>query len=155
SNGKEFLREAERAIGTSIQLLTGEREAELAALGIAMGFEAADGIAGDLGGGSLEMVDVSGGARRNSATLPLGGLRLIDVSGNRIERALDTVDGELRRVTWSGAGRGRRFYAVGGTWRALAKLHMAYTDYPLGVLHGYSIPAREAARFCETLRRGK
>jgi len=154
-NGKEFLTNAERALGSPITLLTGEREAELAALGITMGFGPADGIAGDLGGGSLEVIDVTTEGRRNSATLPLGGLRLIDVAGGKVERALGVVDEALSRVSWTALGKGRPFYAVGGTWRALAKLHMTSTGYPLGVLHGYAISAREAVRFCEAIRKGK
>lgn len=155
SNGKEFLAAAERALGMRIQLLTGDREAELAALGIQMGFGTADGVTGDLGGGSLELVDIAPASRRNALTLPLGGLRLIDASGARIDKAVGLVDEQLQRVAWAAAGRGRPFYAVGGTWRALAKLHMADGNYPLGVLHGYSIPAKDAIRFCEAVRKGK
>lgn len=155
SNGREFLLNAERALALPIQLLTGEREAELAALGIQMGFGAADGVTGDMGGGSLELVDVGPAGRRNAMTLPLGGLRLIDAVEGRIDKAVDVVDEQVRRVTWATAGKGRPFYAVGGTWRALAKLHMQHAGYPLGVLHGYSIPAKEAVRFCEAVRKGK
>ena len=39
----------------------------------------------------------------------------------------------------------RTFYAVGGTWRALAKLHMAQIGYPLHVMHGYT---HTGARTC-------
>ena len=39
-------------------------------------------------------------------------------------------------------GEDRTFYAVGGTWRALARLHMWQTGYPLHVMHGYAIAAR-------------
>ena len=45
------------------------------------------------------------------------------------------------------AAKGRTFYAVGGTWRSLARLHMAQTGYPLHVMHGYVIRAREALEF--------
>jgi exopolyphosphatase/guanosine-5'-triphosphate,3'-diphosphate pyrophosphatase len=41
--------------------------------------------------------------------------------------------------------RGRDFYAVGGAWRNLGKLHMAQNRYPLHVLHQYRINP-EAAR---------
>ncbi len=156
SNGQEFLVNAERALGIPVRLLTGEREAELAALGIQMGFGSnADGVTGDLGGGSLELVDVTAQGRRNAMTLPLGGLRLIDTVGGRIDRAEALVEDCLIRVPWTASGKGRPFYAVGGTWRALAKLHMQHVGYPLGVLHGYALPAKEAIRFCEALRRGK
>jgi exopolyphosphatase/guanosine-5'-triphosphate,3'-diphosphate pyrophosphatase len=156
SNGREFLRRGEEALGVPISLLTGEREAELGALGIIMGFGgAADGVAGDMGGGSLELVDVTPAGRRNAMTLPLGGLRLIDMAGNRIDKALGLVDEQIGRVGWANSGKGRTFYAVGGTWRSLAKLHMTSEGYPLGVLHGYALPAREVIRFCETVRKGK
>src|SRR6202000_2135714 len=51
------------------------------------------------------------------------------------------------------AGRGRTFYAVGGTWRALARIHIIQSGYPLRVMHGYSIPASDALDFAQRLRR--
>ena len=51
------------------------------------------------------------------------------------------------------AGRGRTFYAVGGTWRALARIHIIQSGYPLQVMHGYSISAAEALDFARRLRR--
>ena len=51
------------------------------------------------------------------------------------------------------AGKGRNFYAVGGTWRALARLHMAQTGYPLHVMHGYVIRAKEALEFSRLVHR--
>ena len=95
SNGPDFIVRGEEALGTRIQVLTGEQEAELAAKGILMGFRAPDGIAGDLGGGSLELVDVAGDAMRQAATLPLGGLRLLDASGGRMEKAGDLADAAI------------------------------------------------------------
>ncbi|MEQ1671206.1 MAG: exopolyphosphatase, partial [Hyphomicrobium sp.] len=61
SNGREFLRRGEEAAGCKIDVLSGEVEAQLAAQGIMMGFVDADGIAGDLGGGSLELIDLAAG----------------------------------------------------------------------------------------------
>ncbi len=125
ANGPDFIVRGEKALGTRIQVLSGQQEAELAANGILMGFRSPDGLAGDLGGGSLEIIDVAGNALRQSATLPLGGLRLLDASGGRIDKAIDIVDEQIASVAWRGKGRGRTFYAVGGTWRAIARLHMS------------------------------
>ena len=155
SNGREFLARGEEASGTRIEVLSGEQEAELAAQGIMMGFVDADGIAGDLGGGSLELIDISKNRLNDAGTLPLGGLRLIDVTGDRIEKAQQLVDEALGRIPWIGRAKGRRFYAVGGTWRALAKLHMEHSNYPLRVMHGYALPQREAMAFAEQIRRAK
>jgi exopolyphosphatase/guanosine-5'-triphosphate,3'-diphosphate pyrophosphatase len=155
SDGRDFIVRGAQAAGTEIQVLSGEREAELAAKGILMGFREADGVAGDLGGGSLELIDIVAARSREAATLPLGGLRLIDTSGGRLERALDLVDEQLARVAWLKSGEGRTFYAVGGTWRALARLHMGHTGYPLRVMHGYRIAVPEAVKFCEDVRKAR
>jgi len=154
-DGPDFIQRAERVIGVPIEVLSGAKEAELAAYGIRMGFLNADGLAGDLGGGSLELIDIYKDRLNDAATLPLGGLRLIDQTGNKVDRALPLVDEAVARVDWLLHGRGRPFYAVGGTWRALAKLHMEQTNYPLRVMHGYSIPTREAIEFCQFVRRAK
>jgi exopolyphosphatase / guanosine-5'-triphosphate,3'-diphosphate pyrophosphatase len=63
------------------------------------------------------------------------------------------VGGELGRVALLKGLRGRSFYAVGGTWRALARLHIWQTGYALHVMHGYTIPAREALEFARLVRR--
>ena len=155
ADGPDFIARGERALGARIQVLSGQREAELAANGIMMGFRSPDGFAGDLGGGSLEISEVKGELLRQSTTLPLGGLRLLDASDGRIDDAIDIADDQIGRVAWLGNGRNRTFYAVGGTWRAIAKLHMERTGYPLRVMHGYTMPTEEAIDFCEEIRRAK
>src|SRR5919204_4351844 len=77
SNGADFIAQAERVLDREVTVLSGTQEAELAALGVMSGIHAADGFAGDFGGGSLELIDVRGGRLSDAATLPLGGLRLI------------------------------------------------------------------------------
>jgi exopolyphosphatase/guanosine-5'-triphosphate,3'-diphosphate pyrophosphatase len=154
-DGPDFIARGERALGTKIQVLSGQREAELAANGIIMGFRSPDGFAGDLGGGSLEIIEVGGNALRQAVTLPLGGLRLIDAAGGRIEEAVEIVDRQIARVAWLESGRSRPFYAVGGTWRAIARLHMEQADYPLRVMHGYTMAREKAIDFCEGIRKAK
>src|SRR5258708_13682856 len=67
-----------------------------------------------------------------------------------VERIVRT---DLSAVAQLKAGRGRTFYAVGGTWRALARIHIIQSEYPLRVMHGYSIPAQDALDFAQRLRR--
>jgi exopolyphosphatase / guanosine-5'-triphosphate,3'-diphosphate pyrophosphatase len=154
-NGRDFIERGERAIGAKIEVLSGEKEARLAAQGIMMGFIDADGIAGDLGGGSLELIDLAQDHLNEATTLPLGGLRLIDTTGNKIERAIEVIDGALASLTWLKNGTGRTFYAVGGTWRSLAKMQMDRVDYPLRVMQGYRLTTREALDLCEQFRKVK
>ena len=156
-DGPAFIKRAEKLLGTRVRILSGKQEAELAAQGIFMGFREGDseGIAGDLGGGSLELINLAGSKLRNGTTLPLGGLRLLDASKGKIEAASKSAKESLADVDWLDEGKGRDFYAVGGTWRSLAKLHMARNDYPLRVMHGYALPLDEAVELCETLRKCK
>ena len=153
SNGPDFIASAERICGTRIEILSGPREAKLSALGVISGVHKPDGIVGDLGGGSLELIDVRGHQVRGGVTLPLGSLALQDLSHKSLKRAERIVNAELTEVPRLAAGRGRTFYAVGGTWRALARIHIIQSGYPLKVMHGYSIPAAEALGFVQRLRR--
>ena len=153
SNGPDFIAKAERICGCPIEILSGPREAHLSALGVVSGIHNPDGIVGDLGGGSLELIDVHGNRVRRGVTLPLGSLALQDVSQKSLKRAERIVKTDLAGVAQLKAGSGRTFYAVGGTWRALARIHIIQSGYPLRVMHGYSIPAADALDFAQRLRR--
>jgi exopolyphosphatase/guanosine-5'-triphosphate,3'-diphosphate pyrophosphatase len=146
-NGVEFLAAAAEAIGAPVTLLSGEREAELSAHGVIAGINCPDGVVGDLGGGSLELIDVKGAHAGKGTSLPLGGLTLMDASGRSPRAAVKIVRDALASSRIAERLAGRTFYAVGGTWRALAKLHMSQRNYPLAVTHGYVIPASDAADF--------
>jgi len=146
-NGHAFIAEAERISGTPIKILSGKREAHLTALGVISGVHKSDGIVGDLGGGSLELVDVHGLRVRSGVTLPLGGLALQDIAGKSLKKAEKFVEDAFEDLDMLKEGEGRTLYAVGGTWRALARLHMWQTGYPFHVMHNYRISAREALEF--------
>ena len=153
SNGADFIAKAERICGVSIEILSGPREAKLSALGVVSGVHRPDGIVGDLGGGSLELIDVRGNRLHSGVTLPLGSLALQDSSHKSLKRAERIVRNDISAVAQLKAGRGRNFYAVGGTWRSLARIHIIQSGYPLRVMHGYSIPAADALDFVKRLRR--
>lgn len=155
ANGPQFIERAEALLRVPIDVLSGEEEATISARGVLMGIPDANGIAADLGGGSVELVDIRNGEIHDAVTLPLGGLRLIDVTGRRLERATEAIDREIAAVPWLANGRGRTFYAVGGTWRAFAKMHMTKIRYPLSVMHGYRIPAADAAAFARSIHTAK
>jgi exopolyphosphatase/guanosine-5'-triphosphate,3'-diphosphate pyrophosphatase len=153
TNGPEFLAAATEAIGAPIELLSGQREAELSALGVVSGVYRADGVAGDLGGGSLELNEVKGTRLGKGTSLPLGGLVLADMSGRSLKKAGKIVRAALAKARPLEHLEGRTFYAIGGTWRALARLHMSQRNYPLNVMHHYVIPARDAADFAGLVER--
>ena len=152
-NGPDFIVAAEEAIGCPITILSGADEARYAAEGVLAGFHAPDGLAGDLGGGSLEIIDIHDGVFEGGLTLPLGGLRLRDLSGGDLDKAQAIADSHVSALSLRERGTGRPFFAVGGTWRNLAKLHMEQTKYPLHVMHGYRIDAGAIADFLDNVIR--
>ena len=155
SNGSAFINAAKEILGVSIKVLTGREEAYFSAMGIISSFHRPDGIAGDLGGGSLELVDVKERVIGTGITLPLGGLRLADMAGGSLDKAQKIAKIELERAELLDAGKDRAFYAVGGTWRNLGKLHMGAAHYPLHVMHEYEIPYAEAVPFLRKVAKGE
>ncbi|CAN5319881.1 hypothetical protein BH10PSE8_BH10PSE8_08100 [soil metagenome] len=153
SNGPAFIARAEEAIGQPIELISGDREAILSGLGVISGFDNPDGVVGDLGGGSLELISIAGGEVGQGASVPLGGLALLDRSKNSLKLAEKIVKDELDKLPQVDAMKGRDFYAVGGTWRALATLHQHQVRYPLNVMHGYTVPAKDVADFVKLVER--
>jgi exopolyphosphatase/guanosine-5'-triphosphate,3'-diphosphate pyrophosphatase len=153
-NGADFIAGIEAICGAPVTVLSGAEEARMAALGIVAGFQNADGVAGDLGGGSLELIEVKGKEIGAGDSLLLGGLRLQTTSKGSLKAAR-----ELARAALDGSKvvkrlQGRTFYAIGGTWRSLARLHMHDRGYPLHVMHEYRIATEELEDFLKLLSRG-
>jgi exopolyphosphatase / guanosine-5'-triphosphate,3'-diphosphate pyrophosphatase len=153
ANGPQFLELAELAIGCKIDLLAGQREAELSAQGVLSSIHEPDGVVGDLGGGSLELIDVHNGKTGRGVTFPLGGLSLMDSSERSPKKATRIARELLAKAKLLDNLSGRTFYAVGGTWRALARLHMRQRQYPLQMMHNYVIPSRDALEFAKLVER--
>jgi exopolyphosphatase/guanosine-5'-triphosphate,3'-diphosphate pyrophosphatase len=134
-DGDDFVREVAR-IGFDCDVLSAGEEARLAGEGVLSGIPEADGIAGDLGGGSLELVDLADHRTSGGISLPLGVLRL-DSSAKGERAARKQLKSALKRSGLRELGRGRAFYTVGGSWRALARIDMLATDFPLPITHQY------------------
>ena len=148
--GTKFVREVER-IGFDCQVLAAEEEAALAGEGVLCGIPEADGIVGDLGGGSLELVDVRGGKTSNGISLGLGVLRLIATSDGE-KAARKRLKAGLKHSGLRERARGRPFYMVGGSWRALARIDMLATDFPLPITHQYRMKPGRAKELRKLVR---
>jgi exopolyphosphatase/guanosine-5'-triphosphate,3'-diphosphate pyrophosphatase len=144
ANGPLFVAALQQRLpGVPIRVLSGEDEAELSARGVLCGIPDADGVLADIGGGSLEVVRLERGARGRAQTLRLGVIRLAERAGGDIARARAIAEAELDAVDWFAEGAGRDLYVVGGAWRALARMHIAQTGYPLNMIHHYTVSREE------------
>ncbi|MGQ0590510.1 MAG: Ppx/GppA family phosphatase [Sphingosinicella sp.] len=152
SNGAAFLRRV-RALGLSPEILSGREEGRMAGLGAISAIPDADGLVGDLGGGSLELVEVSGGRVRRAASLPLGVLRLDALAGQGDAAFAKKIRKAIGAAGFGGGAEGRPFYLVGGSWRALARLDLALTEHPLPVTHQHVISPERPAELRGAIRK--
>jgi len=151
-DGAEFVNDIEKRFSIRVRVLPGAEEGRLSALGVLAGIPEASGVVGDLGGGSVELAAVGNGKVGNVSTLPIGPLRLIEEADN--ERALkDVIDRHLESAGWLGRLEDPRFYAVGGAWRAIARIHMEQHNYPLHIIQSYTLVRTEAQNFLEIMAR--
>jgi exopolyphosphatase/guanosine-5'-triphosphate,3'-diphosphate pyrophosphatase len=155
-DGAKFAAELERRNGIEVRVIDGTEEARLSALGVLAGIPAADGVVGDIGGGSVELVEINGGNGRPAigagVTLPLGPLRLGELGDNR-KTIADTIDRAIAEAPVLRAATGRTLYLVGGAWRAIARLHMEQVRYPLHIIHHYAIGRAQADGFLDLISR--
>lgn len=150
-NAPEFLARVALETGLEIEIISGEAEARGAALGVIAGIPDANGIVGDLGGGSLELIRVANGEAHERISLPIGSLRL-DAVRKRDRRALAPfIRKSLDKVGWAAAGEALPFYMVGGSWRALAQVHIYQSGHPLPIVHQYEMPGDAPAQLVRSL----
>lgn len=127
-----------------IRILSGEEEADHSAIGVMCGIPGASGLVADVGGGSLELIRITSDGRHDANTLPLGVIRLSDRSKGDLNTAKALADADIGAVNWLPKVKGGTLYLVGGAFRALARLHIARMNYPLNIVHYYTLAQEEA-----------
>lgn len=154
ADGAAFLERAE-ALGLSPRLLSGPEEAISSAMGVIGAFPGAQGVVADLGGGSLELVDVAGGRCSPGVSLPIGTLRLgaLLADGPRVFRK--GLDARLAETGWSAPAPGGTLYLVGGAFRSLARFAQGPLEWPSDDPHGLELSARDAVKVAGSVSRRK
>ena len=154
SDGKDFVERVKKETGVVLRVLSGDDEARFAAEGVLAGTPGGDGVAGDLGGSSLELARLVNGRYEGGSTYPLGPLAL-DNGGSFNE---DKILGKVKDIL-SGAPElkksGDVFFAVGGAWRAIGTLHMELTRAPLHMLQNYEMDAKQLSELLGEILGGK
>lgn len=152
-DGAAFAKALEKRCGIKVQILTGKQEARRSALGVLCGTPDAEGVVADLGGGSLELVQIGHGEMDDHTTLPLGLLRLSEASDNDRTKAIGIINKALDKHKWISSAKDKTLYAVGGAWRSLARVCIAQMDYPLHVLDNFALDRTQAIRLFDVISR--
>jgi exopolyphosphatase/guanosine-5'-triphosphate,3'-diphosphate pyrophosphatase len=151
SDGYEFVKRVELTLGVKIEIPTGPEEAQLSALGLLSGSPNADGVLVDMGGGSVDLVELNRGSFGRTVSLPIGHLRLPKAARGDLKKAKDIIDKDLKLMPWLVKGKGRNLFAVGGAWRALARVFIEQIEYPLYVIDGFTLKNADALRMCHLI----
>jgi len=144
-DGQDFVGRVAAETGLQLRVLSGQEEARYAALGVLAGAPDGEGVVGDLGGASLELVRLAANGPVEGATLALGPFALSHLKGDRLKAEI-----AARIRPMAGRFSAKTFQAVGGAWRNLALMHMKMSDYPLQIVHQYEMSRADAlgaARF--------
>ena len=142
ADGAAFLKRIRDETGLAVRVLTGEEEARYAALGVVAGDPGAEGVVGDLGGSSLELIRLNGQGPEDGATLPLGPFALGAPRPLDLERTRRLID--IALAPHAERFTSKNLHAVGGAWRNLALFHMELADYPLRIAHQYEMSRSDA-----------
>jgi exopolyphosphatase/guanosine-5'-triphosphate,3'-diphosphate pyrophosphatase len=84
-------------------------------------------------------------------TLPLGPLRLLDKAGHDRNVMREVIQQQFARLGWLGEKSYPCLYGIGGSFRAIAKIHMQENNYPLTLLHDYEIETGAAMELLDRL----
>ena len=153
SNGAELVDAIRASTGLETRVLSGQEEATYASLGVISGFFQPKGLAGDLGGGSLEVAEIIGDrVGDRMVSMPLGALPVKAMMADGTDAAKRRIDAILDE-SLPPMLTDPVFYAIGGGWRALARVHIAMNNVPISVVHGYEVAAETVRALAKKVAR--
>ncbi len=152
TDGAAFVQELEQKHDVGISIISGRREARLAAFGVMAAFHKPQGLVGDLGGGSMELIAIDNHRIRAQDTMPIGPLRLLDSCKNNPEKMRKAIARALAGLSWLKGLSPSHFYAVGGSFRSIARIHMHRAKYPLPMIHHYTVASADLLKLLKVLR---
>lgn len=146
ANRSEILDRIKRDTGLSIELLSGEEEASYGFLGMINSLNIRDGFLIDIGGGSTEVSLFRNRAIVRSVSFPFGCVSLnkrFCSKGHLQDDDLKELETYVLQAVhaepWITEAPGLQLVGVGGTVRALGKMHQAAHKYPFPLTHNYPI----------------
>jgi exopolyphosphatase/guanosine-5'-triphosphate,3'-diphosphate pyrophosphatase len=152
-NAREFVERVRTETGVRVQVLSAVEEAFASFLGVVNSTCARDGYVVDIGGGSLELVEIDGSRAAAIQSAPLGALYATErflQSDPPSAKDLRALRKAVRQQITVGRPA-QRIYGVGGAIRNIARIVRLKRGYPLRRLHGLEIDRREIRRLATRL----
>ena len=148
ANQGEFLQRAHERSGLEVEVLSRDDEARYGYLAAVNSTTLADGVALDLGGGSMQLTRVAGRLAVDMQSWPMGAVRMTErflpdgpAKPKRLKTLRAYVRDELASVPWlEGAGsNGGRIAGIGGTVRNLAAAAQLAAGLPSYGVQGFRL----------------
>ena len=158
-NGSTFAKRVRRQLGIPLEIIDGDREAQLSWRSVAHHFrlENARTLVADIGGGSLELIGAVDGLIEAKASLPLGAVRLTEeyLTGAHGTRQVAALRKHIRRTLkkalpwrdWTQAV----LIGSGGSFTNLARIAAARAGHLGDAIHGTKVSAGEVESLLEWL----
>jgi exopolyphosphatase/guanosine-5'-triphosphate,3'-diphosphate pyrophosphatase len=157
SNRKEFVRTAHKRAGLDVQVLSREEEARYGYLAVVNSTTLADGVALDIGGGSMQLTQVDDRRAGDARSWRLGAVVTTErflpterVKPKQLKALREHVRGELRSAPWLKDAPGR-LAGIGGTVRNLAAAAMLAEGLPSYGVQGFCLRRETLDELVETL----
>ncbi|CAM4188897.1 exopolyphosphatase/guanosine-5'-triphosphate,3'-diphosphate pyrophosphatase [Paenibacillus endophyticus] len=159
-NRTEILGRIKAETGLTIELLSGEDEASYGFLGMINSLNIKDGLLIDIGGGSTELSLFRNRALVRSVSFPFGCVSLnkrFGAKGMLLDEELKALEmlvtEAVKNEPWIGELPGLPLVGVGGTVRALGKMHQAAYKYPFPQTHNYPATSEHVDELFHQMRK--
>ena len=151
SNSNVLVEVIRKKTNIGVDVISGEKEAFYAAQGILLGFPNAEGIICDLGGNSVEFANICKRVIAECNSTLLGPLAI-----TKLENKIEDIDRYIRKqllgAVNANTAKDKPFFLIGGSWRAIAKIHMQRTQYPLKIIQGYKVKSKKIKKTLEFIQ---
>lgn len=158
-NQQTFLNRAKEELDLSIRVLSGEEEAYYDYFSTMNSMSEKDALIMDIGGASTEFILVKNRQLLHSISLPFGAITLTEHF--KINNVLDKAQEEelneflldyIENIEWLNEAKGLNLIGIGGSIRTLAKIDRKAIDYPLTLIHNYSMKGQNVTAIYEDLK---
>ena len=162
TNRKELLKRASKQAKLNIDVLTPEQEAYYGFVATVNSTSLVDGVALDLGGGSLQLVQVAERHEQDARSWPLGAVRMTErflpdekAKSKQLKELRAHVRRELSTAGWLGdaAEKGWKLAGIGGTLRNLATAAQLDAGLPSYGVQGFELTAEALGELVDKLAR--
>ena len=152
-NAKTFLAEVKKECGFDLQIISGEREAELTWKAASTDF-GADSVVVDIGGGSTEIISCD-----SAVSLPVGTVVLTEqfchsdpVTDQEFQDLKQEIKNQLSSHPVLSTRHSRTLLAVAGTATTLAAIHQKMHIYHHSQIHGSTLPLSSLRQIIQELK---